>query len=674
MKSDLVTLIISLFFLSCTKVKDETTNLKAISNVPFTLNNNVIQPLAGPSATVSTLAGSTIAGLVDGPAKRPEYSYPYGIAVTTGGIIFVADFNNNCIRKITSAGVVTTIAGDGTTGYADGVGASAKFNHPSSIALNTGGDILVADQSNHLIRKVTQAGIVTTVAGNTTPGYVNGSVAVARFNTPSGITVDATGNILVTEWGNHTIRKISTTGVVSTLAGGGTYGYANGTGTSALFNSPSSIDKDLSGNFFVIDANNSCIRKITSTGVVTTLSGSPSMVGYQDGTLSTAKFNAMYALRVDGQQNILVSDISSGITKIRKISLSLNQVSTLTGAAGYGYLDGSTSVAKFSTIWGITTDGSNNIILSEAGNYIRKISSSNQVTTLSGDGTSGLQDGDLTTPLAKFNKPKVIIFDNNGDYLIGDEGNNRVRRMTKYGIVTTLPVIVTPAGLAIDAANNIYVSDDSKISKITPSGVVSIYAGTSVMGFQDGPAATAKFTRPTGLLFDASGNLLVADEQNFCIRLISTSGIVSVIAGYPVAITSLVDGYGTSARFNDPTTLCFDPQGNILISDWINKSLRKMDYTTRYVSTIYTSNFFISTLAASTTLNDIVFPTGNVVNKFVSPSSSVIIAGTGTAGYFDGAASIAQFNGPSGLVITKNRNIILADYNNNCIRKISGNW
>jgi sugar lactone lactonase YvrE len=210
-----------------------------------------------------------VVGSTNGNGANASFTYPTGIAVGTisgNEIIYVADNGNNLIRKIVFPGVftsVTTLAGSGLTGFADGTGNAASFNNPTGVAIDTSGNVYVADCYNHLIRKITSGGEVTTLAGSGTWGYSDGIGTAASFHNPYGVAVDASGNIYVADWGNHSIRKITSGGVVTTLAGSGSAGSADGTGTAASFYWPAGVAVDTSGNVYVADSYTNLIRKIT---------------------------------------------------------------------------------------------------------------------------------------------------------------------------------------------------------------------------------------------------------------------------------------------------------------------------------------------------------------------------------------------------------------------------
>jgi hypothetical protein len=231
--------------------------------------NNVIRSIT-PAGLVSTFAGTGVSGASNVP-DSVSFNSPLSVAVDATGNVYVADYGNDLIRKITPAGITTTLAGSGSAGSDDGTGTAATFDLPESIAIDAAGNLYVADNGNNLIRKITPAGVVTTFAGSGTAGSANGTGTAASFNSPFGIAVDAAGNVYVADSGNNLIRKITPAGAVSTLAGSGSKGTLNATGASASFNTPSGIAVDTQGNVYVADENNNLIRQITPAGVVTTL-------------------------------------------------------------------------------------------------------------------------------------------------------------------------------------------------------------------------------------------------------------------------------------------------------------------------------------------------------------------------------------------------------------------
>jgi sugar lactone lactonase YvrE len=323
------------------------------------------------SLTVTTVAGAFGAvGGGDGTGSAAHFNSPYGIAVDASGVLYVADTNNSMIRKISIAGVVQTIAGlADNTGTADATGTAARFDYPEGIALDAAGNIYVGDTGNDTIRKITPAGVVTTLAGMAgTSGSTDGTGAGALFNGPRGLAADSAGNIYVADAGNNVIRKITPAGVVTTLAGtaGVSAGYADGAGASARFNSPSGVAVDPEGNLYVTDTNNSTIRKITPSGLVSTLAGDPNSGGTADGTGSAAQFNYPFGIALDGSGNAYVGD--GGNNTIRKVTPS-GVVTTLAGSPDTIYYygqDGTGAAARFDGPRGIAVDAAGDVYIADA--------------------------------------------------------------------------------------------------------------------------------------------------------------------------------------------------------------------------------------------------------------------------------------------------------------------
>lgn len=256
------------------------------------------------SGQVTTLAGSD-RGYVDATGSAAQFASPSSLAVDTSGNLYVADTNNNCIRKVTPNGTVTTLAG-GTQGFADGMGTAARFYNPIGVAVDGVGNVFVADKFNNRIRKITPDGMVSTIAGWMTGLYLD---------TPFGVAVDAADNLYITDTYNNRIVKITSDGVASTLAGYNGQGNSDGPGNVARFFYPVDLDVDASGNVFVADTENNLIRKITPDGIVSTYAGSTQ--GFADGTGAAAKFSKPYGVAVDSQGVVFVADLVNH--RIRRI-------------------------------------------------------------------------------------------------------------------------------------------------------------------------------------------------------------------------------------------------------------------------------------------------------------------------------------------------------------------
>jgi hypothetical protein len=309
-----------------------------------------------PLAIVTQAGQAGISGHADGTGSASQFSAPADIAVDSSSNSYVADTDNDTIRMITPAGVVTTLAGQvGVSGHADGTGTAALFNHPSGITVDGSGNAYIADTNNNTIRKlVIASGAVTTVAGQAgIAGSADGAGTAASFNGPSGIAVDSTGNLYVSDTLNFTIRKVASTGAVSTVAGAvGASGFTDATGTAARFHGPQGLTLDSSGNVFVADTNNNAIRKfVPSTGVVSTVAGQSGVAGSADGANSQAQFHYPSSVAADLSGNLYVVDTDNHL--LREIA-PYGGVSTLGGLAGTsGSTDGVGTAARFNYPTGV---------------------------------------------------------------------------------------------------------------------------------------------------------------------------------------------------------------------------------------------------------------------------------------------------------------------------------
>lgn len=319
---------------------------------------------------VSTHAGSGIMGFADGTGTAAQFGHAPDLVVDAAGNIYVADASNNFrVRKITPGGVVTTIAGNGVSGFADGTGTAASFSALLGITIDGTGNIYLADLGNARIRKITPASVVSTIGGTGMFGYADGPAATSQFNLPMGVVADNAGNVYVADAGNNRIRKISG-GIVTTVAGDGVAGYSDGPAATARFNNPMKIKIDASGNLIVLDQNNNRIRKISTTGSVSTIAGS-GIAGYADGPALSAQFNAPAGLAIDQAGNIYVGDQAN--QRIRKIALD-GTVTTIAGNSSAGFQDGNTSVAKFNWPNGLDITATGTIYVADNQNFrIRKI-------------------------------------------------------------------------------------------------------------------------------------------------------------------------------------------------------------------------------------------------------------------------------------------------------------
>jgi sugar lactone lactonase YvrE len=633
---------------------------------------------------VSTFAGSR-KDFADGVGSAAKFDLPVGIASDAAGNLYVADKENHRIRKITPAGEVSTIAG-GEYGFADGVGSAARFYRPTGIASDATGHLYVADSKNHRIRKITPAGEVSTLAGGER-GFADGIGSDAKFDEPSGIASDAAGNLYVADTGNNRIRKITPAGEVSTFAGGeggfagsvSAPGFSDGIGSNAGFYRPSDIAIDSTGHLYVVDAFSGRIRKITPAGEVSTFAG---------GVESDAELGFPSGIAIDAAGHLYVTDIVN--SSIRKITPA-GEVSTFAGGEE-GFADGIGINARFDEPSGIAIDAAGNLYVADSNNNrIRKITPAGEVSTFAG-GEEGFADGIGSD--TRFYFPNGVAIDTAGNLYVADSRKCRIRKITLAGGVSTLAgggrgfadgigsdaKFYAPSDIAIDAAGHLYVTDivNNRIRKITPAGEVSTFAG-SEKGFADGAGSDARFDDPKGITIDAAGNLYVADSGNHRIRKITPAGKVSTLAG---GEEGFADGIGSDAKFDDPEGITIDAAGNLYVADTFNYRVRKVTPAGN-VSTLAggeegfadgigdAAKFDIPTgIAIDAAGNLYVADRGNHRVRKITPAGEVSTFAGGEEGFADGIGSDAKFDSPSGIAIDAVGHLYVTDSGNRRIRKI----
>ena len=564
---------------------------------------------------------------------------------------------------MTSGGVATTLAGTKRSiGSTDGTGSAARFQKPIGVAVDSAGNVYVADSWNRTIRKVTPAGVVTTLAGSAgIRGSADGTGSAARFDYPTGVAVDSSGNIYVADQAR--IRKVTSAGVVTTLAGSyGVNGSTDGTGSAALFHSLYGVALDAAGNVYVTDSYNHTIRKVTSAGVATTLAGKAYTSGSSNGTGSAARFNNPTGIAVDGSGNVYVADEYNH--RIRKITPA-GAATTLAGLSS-GSSDGTGSAAQFFSPKGMSMDGSSNVYVSDSNNHaIRKITQAGAVTTLAGGATVyGSIDGIGST--ARFQPPSGIAMDNSGNVYVSASFEPTIRKVTSSGLVTTLPGGFpngVSGGISIDGTGNIYSAHNGTIKKMTSAGVMSILAGTEyTSGSIDGTGSSARFSTARDVALDNSGNIYVADTGNHTIRKVTQAGVVTTVAGTAGSIGS-TDGTGSAARFNEPNGVAVDSTGNVYVADYGNHRIRKVTpagVVTTMADTVGSAVFFYQPRKIAVDGSDNVYVSNNTRVLKVTQAGLVAAIGGSVEGRDAGYGSSASFISPK-IAVNSSGRVYLTD-------------
>lgn len=582
--------------------------------------NNKIRKIT-PTGTVSTLAGSGIAGMADASGAVASFNLPSAVAVDAAGNVYVADTNNHKIRKITPQGAVTTLAGSGIAGSANGTGAAARFYSPQGIAVDASGNIYVADTYNNKIRKITPSREVSTLAGTGSLGYQDGYSSSSRFYSPYGVAVDASGTVYVADTYNNRIRKITPEGMVSTLAGSGTKDDADGKGKLAGFNYPKAVAIDAAGTLFVADGDNYKIRQINPEGQVSTLAGS-GLKGSADGTGGAASFYSPSAVAIDAIGSVYVAD--TDINKIRKINYGCFTVEPALPAGlsidiRTGAISGTPIVATPQTVYKVSARNT-----SGTGIFNLEIETKIEKPIFSYASPQNYEINTVIAPLSPVNTGGPIPLGTRTPL----SGSGATGSADGDGALASFFDLT---GAAMDDSGNIYVADynNHKIRKIAPDGATTTFAGNGKAYFADGSAAQASFNGPIGVAVDAAGNVYVADSANHRIRKITPEGTVSTLAGSGTA--GFQNGAGTGARFLFPSGLAVDARGNVYVADTNNQRIRKIT------------------------------PAGET-NTF---------AGNGTVGSRDFTGISASFNYPRGIAIDASSNLYIGDVDNNRVRKIN---
>jgi sugar lactone lactonase YvrE len=584
----------------------------AAGNIYFTELNNKVRMVSFATGLVSTYAGTGVAGYSGdgGAAISAQFSQPRGLAIDALGNLYIADRANGVIRKIDFSGNISTVAGTGVNGYSgEGTAINAKLNLPYGIALDgTGNHLYIADDSNHRVRMVDlTSGMISTVAGDGIfqAGNENVPATATEFKSITGVFVDGANNIYITDSKAALVRKVdAATGLVNTIVGvlGGTPGFAGdgGAATGAKLAAPISSILDGSGNLFIADQGNQRVRKVSSSNI-STYAGTGVNVDNGDGGLATnAILSGLPGVATDVDGNIFFSDFQA----VREVDVNLHLITTVAGT-GVSGTTGDGSPAAFARLCnpsGVYVDGTGNLyICSSCESKIRKVNTSGIITTFAGTGTPGYS-GDLgLATSANLDNVTAITGDAAGNIYINDPVHGVVRKIDLSGNITTvagngipgysgdgaaatLAQLSSVNGLAVDAAGNLYISDNTPnnvVRKVAVgTGIISTVAGggAGTGNTGDGGLATAAlFGNITNVYSDITGNLYITDKGfNRIRRVDAVSGNITAFAGTGAAAFSGDGGAASAATFSQPTAVIQDPLGNILIADAGNLRIRSV--------------------------------------------------------------------------------------------------
>ena len=523
---------------------------------------------------------------------------------------------------------------------------------PSQVCCDSLDHIYFADPLNHSVWKLNgNTGALTKVAGNGTSGFSGdgGPATSAQLNKPEGVWVDGWGNIYVGDTENHRIRKVSLSGNISTVAGTSSHGYAGdgGLAINAELNKPNGVFVDSSGNIFIADKENHCIRKVdAASGNICTVAGRGGMGGWSPngGVATNSKLNKPTGVFVDAAGDIFIADTDS--CRIRKVDVATGKILGVAGDGfcNYGGDGGPANSAKLNKPRGVFVDAAGNVFIADTENHrIRVVDgATGDIDTLAGTGTAGYSgDGGLATN-AQLDSPRGVYLNGAGEMIIADTSNSCLREVDLGGMISTItgtgaPVLDHPRQLAMDATGNVYIADtdNERVRKLDTSGWITTVAGTGSGGYNgDGiPATTAELKKPRGVGVAPSGNIYIADRDNHRIRMVeAATGMITTYAGTGSGGNNGDAGWATALELNRP-----------------------------------------SGVAISTFLLEIADTDNHRIMEVDGTGWMYVIAGTtGSAGYSgDGGLAInAELKKPHGVFLDEALNIFIADTENHCIRRV----
>ncbi len=607
---------------------------------PLFLTNAWSQPYL-----ISTLAGAP--RLSDGgPATAAPLRTPIAVAVDAQGNLYIADEDDNRIRKVDPSGIISTYAGTGIPGYSGdrGPATNAELNFPTGTALDAKGNMYVADAGNFVVRRIAVDGTINTVAGNGIPTFAgdNGPATSAQID-PTAVALDSQGNLYIADGFNFRIRKVDTNGIITTIGGNGREGDEgdNGPATNAEIDFVTDLAVDNAGNVYLADYFNYEVRKIDTTGMMTAFAG-----GVQSGPIEENAIPATMAVMdpdgvaFDGSGSLYISDANLFNTTIRRVDLSTGLIYTIAGSGVVGFTGdgGEALAAELDEPAGLAVSGGVVYFADSANFRVRKIANY-IITTVAGTGNR--DNGPATNAFLNF--PEGISINGSGDILVADTGNAEAREFKAGGNINGVGQLQggAPYGVTVDRAGNFYLTDEEPgfpsqmphILKVGPDGTTAIIAGNGPDGFygDGGPATLAVFDTPRGIAVDAAENIYVADYGNHRVRKIDTTGNINTIAGNGKAQFSGDNGPATSAGI-DPVDLALDSAGDVLVVDQLNNRIRKIT------------------------------PNGTITT----------VVGTGSAGYAGdgGPATEAMLAIPTGIAVDGSGNMLIADAGNSVVRRV----
>jgi sugar lactone lactonase YvrE len=552
-----------------------------VSNAAGTVNSAVVSLAVQP--TVRLLAGKRgFWGYADGQGAEARFGSPQGIVTDPAGNLLVADRFNGVIRQVTPQGKTTTVAGRYPTSEfglpTDGASGVARFISPIGLVRAADGTLYVGDL--HRLRRIAPDGTVSTLAGSGTQAVADGTGTAASFGDIRALALDPSGHILVAEgYPYNVIRRVTPAGIVTTLAGvPNSPGSVDGPGATARFQDINGMTVSAGGTIYVADG--TTVRQVLADGTVSLYAGSPQTYDYVDGPRLSARFYQLHSVAFDSLGNLWVGDSDA----LRRIAPNGN-VDTVAGGnlivcAGRSLRDGTAAQACLyqPTSMVSLSDGSGMAFTSNQGT-VRRVTHGGAVTTVAGDAMYLGSGVDGTGGDARLSSFEAMARDSAGNIWVPN--GLSLRRITPAGVVTTLPLdpmqgVFAYRGLAFDPADNFIVTYSNRVWRIDPAGVATLVAGQVSAGTADGNGSAAGFNNPSGVAVAPDGSIYVADFSNSTVRLISPAGDVTTVAG-AAGSCGFADGPAGVGRLCNPLNLALDRAGRLFIVDGGASTVRRLD-------------------------------------------------------------------------------------------------
>jgi uncharacterized protein (TIGR03437 family) len=650
---------------------------------------------------IETVAGSSLNG-DGGPATAAQFGAIQGIALDAAGNLYLSDTDRNCVRKVDTKGIVTTVAGTGTAGFAGDGGAAteALLNLPYGLAADSSGALYVADLGNNRVRRIGPDGVISTVAGTGTAGSSGdgGPATAAQLMGPRNLAVDASGNLYISEFEGHRVRKVFSTGQIATLAGTGVAGLRGdgGAAVAAQLAFPAGLALDASGSLYIADSQNQRIRKVLPNGVISTALGGSTAI-----TLYTP-----LSVAIDTSGDILVGDASFTVNAYTPAG-KWNRVAGI-GAPGYAGDGGLAASALLSAVRDLAAAANGNLYIAD-GVHVRLVDNSGAIATVAGDGYLHAVGDGGSALAALLSQPSALALDFGGNLYIADPGTQRVRKVGANNVIQTLAgtgiagmggelmaasasALNSPMGVAVAPTGVVYIADtyNHRIRAVSADGTIATVAGTgtSGTGAENQPWTQTALRGPRGVCVDRQDTLFIVDTSNHRVLRAAPGALMATAAGNGSPGAAGDGGSARLAQLDQPGACAVDTAGNLFIADTLNHRIRKV-----------TAAGIISTLAGSgqpgasgdegpataaclnspsgVTADDngnvFVADTGNQVIRQVTPDGIIhLIAGQYAAGFAGdgGPATSALLDAPAGLVLDGAGDLYLADSGNNRVRRL----